>query len=59
MKVAFDVSISGEFGSRRARGRDLHNCGAWILATRPLAPESVVFVHMENYGLPPTRLYTK
>jgi hypothetical protein len=37
LKVGFDVNISGEFGSRGARGLDLHNSGALILATRPLA----------------------
>ena len=51
MKVAFDVSISGDFDSRRARGPDLQNCGALFLATRPLAPESMVFVHVKSFGL--------
>lgn len=51
LKVVFDVSVSGEFGSRGARGLDLHNSGALILATRPLAPESMVFVHLKSFGL--------
>jgi hypothetical protein len=51
LKVVFDVSISGEFGSRGARGLDLHNSGALILAAQPLAPESMVFVHVKSFGL--------
>ena len=51
LKVGFDVGISGEFGWRGARGLDLHNSGALILATRPLAPESMVFVHLKSFGL--------
>ena len=51
LKVGFDVGISGEFGWRGARGLDLHNCGALILATRPLTPESMVFVHLKSFGL--------
>ena len=51
LKVPFDARISGECGSRGARGVDIHCGGALLLATRPLAPESVVFVHVKNFGL--------
>jgi hypothetical protein len=51
LKVPFEARISGGSGSREARGVDIHCGGASILATRPLAPESVIFVHVKNFGL--------
>ena len=51
LKVAFAVGIAGESGPRVARGVDINCGGALMLATRPLAPESVVFVHVKNFGL--------
>jgi PilZ domain len=51
LKVPFAVGIAGESGPRVARGVDIHGGGALILATRPLAPESLVFFHAKNFGL--------
>lgn len=51
LKVPFSAQISGESGSRAVRGVDLNTTGALFLATRPLAADSVVFVHVKNFGL--------
>ena len=51
LKVPFAARISGESGSRSARGVDIHCGAALIMATRPLAPESLVFFHAKNFGL--------
>jgi hypothetical protein len=51
LKVSFEASISGDAGSRRARGVDIHCGGALILATRPLASGSLVFFHAKSFGL--------
>jgi hypothetical protein len=51
LKVPFAVGIAGESGPRVGRGVDIHCGGALILATRPLAPESVIFLHVKNFGL--------
>jgi len=51
MKVRFDARISNESGSMRARGVNLHADGALLMASQPLAPQSVVFVHLKSFGL--------
>src|SRR5271157_1195698 len=51
LKVPFEARISGDCGSRGARGVDIHSNGALILTTRPLAPGSMIFVHVRNFGL--------
>jgi hypothetical protein len=51
LKVLFEARISSESGSRGARGVNLHCGGALLLTKQPLAPESVVFVHLKNFGL--------
>jgi hypothetical protein len=51
LKVFFEARISGDTGSRWVRGLDINSGGALILATRPAAPESVVFFHVKSLGL--------
>lgn len=35
----------------RARGVNLHQEGALVIASRPLPPQSAVFVHLKSLGL--------
>ncbi len=51
LNVPFEVKIAGESCPRWARGVNLTAGGALMLVARPLAPESVVFVHVRNFGL--------
>jgi PilZ domain len=51
MKVRFRARISNESGWMRVRGVDMHAEGALFMASQPLAPQSVVFVHLKSYGL--------
>jgi hypothetical protein len=51
MKVRFDARISNESGSMRARGVNLHADGALLIASQPLALQSMVFVHLKSLGL--------
>ena len=51
MKVRFEAKISDKSGWMRARGVNLHHEGALVMVSRPLAPQSVVFVHLKSHGL--------
>ena len=51
VKVRFQARISNESGSMRVRGVNLHADGALLIASQPLAPQSVVFVHLKSLGL--------
>jgi hypothetical protein len=51
VKVRFQARICNESGSMRARGVNLHADGALLIASQPLAPQSVVFVHLKSFGL--------
>ena len=44
MKVRFDARISNESRWMRVRGVNMHAEGALVIASQPLAPQSVVFV---------------
>jgi hypothetical protein len=50
-KVRFDARISTEWGWMRVRGANLHPEGALVMASEPLAPQSVVFVRLKSFGL--------
>jgi hypothetical protein len=51
MKVRFQARISNESGWMRVRGVNVHAEGALVVASQPLAPMSVVFVHLKSFGL--------
>ena len=51
LKVRFEARISNESGSMRVRGVNMHGDGALVLASQPLAPQSMVFVHLKSLGL--------
>jgi hypothetical protein len=51
VKVRFQARISNESGSMRVRGVNMHAEGALFIASQPLAPQSVVFVHLKSFGL--------
>jgi hypothetical protein len=51
LQMHFEAKILRESGWMRVRGVDLHTEGAMFVASRPLAPQSVVFVHLKSLGL--------
>ena len=51
LKVRFEARISNESGWIRVRGVNMHADGALVLASQPLAPQSMVFVHLKSFGL--------
>ena len=51
LEVRFEAKISSRTGWMRVRGVNLHPEGALIIANRPLAPQSIVFVRLKSFGL--------
>jgi hypothetical protein len=51
LKGHFEARISSESGCMRVRGVDMHAEGALVVASQPLAPQSVVFVQLKSFGL--------
>lgn len=51
LKMHFDAKISRKSGWLRARGVNMHAEGAMVVASRPVAPQSVVFVRLKSLGL--------
>lgn len=51
LKMHFDAKISRKSGWMRARGVNMHAGGAMVVASRPVAPQSVVFVRLKSLGL--------
>ena len=51
LKVRFEAKISRDSGWMRVRGVNMHTEGALVMARQPLAPQSVVFVRLQSFGL--------
>jgi hypothetical protein len=51
LKVRFEARISNESRWMRVRGVNMHAEGALVIASQPLAPQSVVFVHLKSFRL--------
>ena len=51
LKVHYRARIRGESGWMRVRGVNMHAEGALVIASKPLAPQSAVFVHFKSFGL--------
>ena len=47
----FEAKVARESGWMRARGVNMHAEGAMVVASRPLKPQSVVFVRLKSLGL--------
>ena len=51
LKGHFKAKIYDQSGWMRVRGVNMHAEGALVMASKPLAPESPVFVHLKSFGL--------
>ena len=51
MKVRFEAKVSTKSGWMRVRGVNMHQEGALVMASQPLALQSRVFVHLTSLGL--------
>jgi hypothetical protein len=51
LKGHFKAKIYDQSGWMRVRGVNMHAEGALVMASKPLAPQSPVFVHLKSLGL--------